>query len=158
HDRVGFDAIYRQRCNTRATQHVADIEVVQLKGEAERDDAEVPERTLRLDRQRLPQRFESALDAVALVASPVTAPGRRAANQHRLGKHALADEAARRIEQAVHALEAEIAHPDRVGIRVAQGDRQPAAPVLADGALLAREALALHLNVLRSNASQCLSV
>ena len=58
HDRVGLVAVGGQRRDARSPQHVADIEVVELERQAERDDREVGERSLRLDRERLARGFQ----------------------------------------------------------------------------------------------------
>jgi hypothetical protein len=125
----------------------------QLERQAERRDREIGQRSVRLHRQWLAHCLQPRLDPILLVTCPVAAARRPTADQHRLGKDALAHEGFLGIEQRVDALKPEIAHPDRVRVRVAQRDWHAAAPVLADGALLAREAFALNLDVLCSNAA-----
>src|SRR5262249_9278062 len=92
------------------------------------------------------------MDRVLLIAGPVASTSRSIADQHRLGEHTLAHELLLVVEQPVDALKPQVAHADRVRVRIAQGNRHAAAPILADSALLARQALALNLDVLCANA------
>src|SRR5207247_6508978 len=51
----------------------------------------------------------------------------------------LAHDVGKRVQMAVDRLEAEVRHPDGVGVRVDEGDRDLPTPVLAHGALLVGE-------------------
>src|SRR5262249_8897659 len=54
-------------------------------------------------------------------------------------EHAFAYHLGQRIEMLVDGLEPEIRHADRVGVRIHQGERDTAAPILADDALFTGE-------------------
>ena len=88
-----------------------DVPVVLLEGERERHHVEVAQRPARLDRPRLP--------AVLRQEGPL-------AGRARIG-----------VEEAVDGVQAEVGHPEPVGVRVHERDAQAAAGLLADRAALA---------------------
>ena len=63
-------------------------------------------------------------------------------------EHALADDVGERVQVAVDRLEAEVGHAHRVGVRVDQGERDAAPPVLAEGSgFLLDEAISFCLEI-----------
>ncbi len=106
----------------RLVQEAHHVDVVALVGDREPDEVEVRQRTPGLERQR-------------------HGPGPRALRQVLVvrDEHALAHDVGALVQVPVDRLEAEVRHPDGVGVGVDQGHGDLAAPVLADGALFVVE-------------------
>ena len=111
--------------NARHVEQPQHVDVVALVGDREADEVEV----------RRAGRSDSRLNG----GVPV-----RAELLDVLGigqEHPLAHHVGQQVEVRVDRLEAEVRHAHRVGVRVDQGDRDAAPPVLADRSLLARHPL-----------------
>ena len=105
-----------------ALEKAKGVDVVSLVGDREADEVEVRQRPLGLQRE--------GLGAGPPVLGEVPGIGQ---------EHALAHHVRERVQVAVDGLEAEVRHPHGVGVRVDQGERDTAPPVLPDGAGLLRE-------------------
>ena len=113
------------RLHAREPQHRHDVGVVPLERDREREDVEIVNGRLGLDRdERLAPREQGG--------------------QILLGRqeHALADDALVGVEQPVDGLQAEVGHPDEVGVRERERHAQPAAVGLAHRSHFAGEQLA----------------
>jgi hypothetical protein len=73
----------------------------------------------------------------------------RVAPPRRVVERALADEVGVGVEQRVNGLQPEVRHPDVIGVRVDDRDRDAAAPVLDDVAALAAESVTRNLSDVR---------
>ena len=119
HERIVRPAVAGAQRDLRQIEQAQDVDVVALIGDREADHLEIGQRALRLERQR-----------------------RRRCPPHLLEvrgfghEHALADHVGQRIEMAIDRLEAEVRHPDSVGIGIDERDRDAAAPVAVHGPLL----------------------
>ena len=100
-DRVAFAALLALEGDARRRQEPQEVDVVHLPGDRERDEREVAERRVRLERSRPAE--------VAVV----------------LHEEAVARDVFLAVEEAVDPLEPEVRHPDLVGVREAERDARP---------------------------------
>ena len=125
HDRVVRRAVGGAQRNPRQAQQCQHVGVVPLERDRQREDVELANQRLRLERHepasRVPQRLDLAL-------------GRQ--------ERALADDAILGVEERIDRLEAEIGHPDEIGIGKGERHPQPAAMGLPHVTDLLRQEIA----------------
>src|SRR5262249_21199678 len=104
-------------------------DVVPLVRDREPDQVELGEGALGLERERAA--------AYPLILRKVLGIGQ---------EHSLADNVGEGVQMSVDGLEPEVRHPDGVGVRIDESERDAATPVLPDGArLLSEEAIGFRL-------------
>ena len=118
HQGVAGPAIRGPRGDTRHAEEAQHVDVVALVRDGEADDVEVPERAQGLERE--------GLGAGARVLVGVLGIGE---------EDALADGVRQRVQVLVDRLEAQVGHAHGIGVGIHEGDRDAAAPVLADRTL-----------------------
>jgi hypothetical protein len=125
HERIPMRPLGGTNRNAGQPQQREDVRVVPLKGDGQREDIEVADERLRLQRHEIGPgralRFELAL---------------------RRQEHPLADDVLFGVEEGVHRLESEVGHPDEIGIGERERDAKPATVRLAYIAHFLREELA----------------
>jgi hypothetical protein len=131
HERMTGVPVRSARGQSRQPQQRQHIRVVPLERHREREDVEVGNRRLRLERQQR--------GAVGQLRGQLAL---------RRQEHALADDVLLRVEQLVHRLEAEVRHRDEVGVRERERHPQPPAVRLADVANLFRQDVERALTLL----------
>ena len=112
----------RPERDSRRPEEAHRVDVVPFVRDREPDQVEVGERTLGLERE--------GAGAGPLVLRDVLRVRQ---------EHPLADDAGQLVQVAIDRLEPQVGHPDRVGVGVDESERDPAPPVLPDGAGFLRE-------------------
>ncbi len=103
-------ALLRSHRNAGEAQQRQNIRVVPLERDREGHDVELTHRRLRLERHDLRARGEHALQLFS-----------------RRQEEPLADDVGLIVEEAINGLEAEVGHPDEVGVRERERDAQAVA-------------------------------
>jgi hypothetical protein len=121
-ERMARGALDRVARHAGEAEEREDVDVVPFERDGKRDDVEVPDRGLRLEREQW-------------------RPGGDQFGKLLLGrqKKPFAHDVRFGVEEAIHRLQAEIGHADPVGIREGQGDAQTGTMRLGDEANFFRE-------------------
>ena len=116
---MSFITVFCIERNAAGFKHLNHVKVIKLVADRKSDDCKIGQRHLRFDAERFYPLF------------PVLF----------FPEGSFADDIRVAIQQAVNGLHAQVRHADVVGVRVDEGDRQPAPPILDDGARLAGKLL-----------------